>query len=398
MNNVLQQGILRLIYSAITGQAMPMPESFDLEQAMPLIKAHQIGNLVYYGAANCGIDTKQPIMQELFTVTYKNMLVDERQRSELQKLMSTFDANGIHYMPVKGVLMKSLYPKPDMRIMGDADILIKLDQYDRIRPLMQELGFEEKLESDHELIWQKPSLYLELHKRLIPSYNYDYAAYYGDGWQLGHPAADNPCRFEMTDEDQMVYLFTHFAKHYRDGGIGIRHMLDLYLYRKAKPGLDIPYLTRELEKLQLNCFYENICRTLEVWFDGAKDDELTVQITDFVFGSGSYGTRDAHQIAQGIRDKVNEGGDAKHVKRRAWFRLIFLPYDSMCKKYPVLKKTPILLPLLWVVRWISVIFKSPEKISSQRKRVQLLSEEKLDTWENQMQAVGLGFHFEEKNQ
>ena len=53
MNDCIQQGILRLIHSAITGEAMPLPEGFDLTRAMPVIKAHQIGNLVYYGAANC---------------------------------------------------------------------------------------------------------------------------------------------------------------------------------------------------------------------------------------------------------------------------------------------------------------------------------------------------------
>lgn len=396
MMDSMQQGILRLVYSAVSEEAVSLPEDFDLAQALPLIKKHQLGNLIYYGAVNCGMDSKSPVLQELFAITYKSMIVDERQRAELQKLMTAFDANGIHYMPVKGVLMKGLYPKPDMRIMGDADILINLDQYDRIRPVMLELGFAEKLESDHELIWQKPSLYLELHKRLIPSYNYDYASYYGDGWQLGHPCVDNPCRYEMSDEDQMIYLFTHFAKHYRDGGIGVRHMLDLYLYRKAKPDLDIQYLTRELEKLQLNSFFENIYCTLAVWFDGAQDDELTAQITAFIFRSGAYGARDAHQIAQGIRDKANEGGSTKQVKRRAWLRLIFLPYGSMCEKYPVLKKVPVLLPIMWVVRWFAAIFKNPKNISIQRKRVQLLTEEKLTAWENQMQAVGLGFHFEEK--
>ncbi len=396
MNDVLQQGILRLIYSAVTGEVMSLPEAFDLTQAIPLIKAHQIGNLVYYGAANCGMDTKQPVMQELFAVTYKCMITDERQRAELKRLMEAFDVNGIHYMPVKGVLMKAIYPKTDMRIMGDADILIKLDQYDRIRLVMEQLGFTEKLESDHELIWQKPSLYLELHKRLIPSYNYDYAAYYGDGWQLGHPTADNPCRFVMTDEDQMIYLFTHFAKHYRDGGIGVRHMLDLYIYRKAKPQMDESYIAEELQKLQLQEFYQYICRTLAVWFEDAPADKISDLITSRVFASGAYGAEETKQIAQGIRDKANAGGTSKQVRYRAWLYLIFLPYSHMLKKYPVLEKAPVLLPFMWVVRWLDAIFKRPYVIKQQRNRVGRLTEEKLDAWESQMREVGLAFHFEEK--
>lgn len=398
MINSMQQGILRLLQSAVSGEAMSLPEDFDLAQALPLIKKHQLGNLIYYGAVNCGIDSKSPVMQELFAITYKSMIVDERQRTELQKLMAAFDANGIHYMPVKGVLMKELYPKPDMRIMGDADILIKLDQYDRIRPVMLELGFAEKLESDHELIWQKPSLYLELHKRLIPSYNYDYAVYYGDGWQLGHPSKENPCRYEMTDEDQMIYLFTHFAKHYRDGGIGVRHMLDLYLFTKAKPNMDIAYLEKELEKLQLLLFYGHIAKTMDVWFNGAVADEMTDRITDFLFCSGSFGAKVTQRVARGVRNKTLKGGDAKRVRARFWLRVIFLPYEQMRNKYPVLKKAPILLPIMWVVRWFQTLLKGKPAIDEQRNRAHLLTEESLESWETQMQAVGLGFHFEEKEQ
>lgn len=398
MNDVLQKGILRIIYSAVTGEVMSLPEGFDLEQTMPIIKSHQVGNLVYYGAANCGIDTKLPVMQKMFAITCKSMLVDERQRKELDQLMEAFNANGIHYMPVKGVLMKALYPKTDMRIMGDADILIKLDQYDLIRPIMEQLGFEEKLESDHELIWQKPGLYLELHKRLIPSYNYDYAAYYGDGWQLGRPTADNPCCFAMTDEDQMIYLFTHFAKHYRDGGIGIRHMLDLYLYKKAKPQMNESYIEEELQKLQLREFYQNIFRTLAVWFDGATSNELTEKITARIFDSGAYGTMESKELALGIRDKANSGSTSKRVRYKALVNLVFLPYGHMIKKYPILKPAPVLLPLMWIVRWLNAIFRRPQVIAKQRNRIKILTEEKLDAWEIQMNEVGLNFHFEEKNQ
>ena len=35
-----------------------------------------------------------------------------------------------------------------MRVMGDADILIKLEHYKKIRELMTELGFEYDMEGD----------------------------------------------------------------------------------------------------------------------------------------------------------------------------------------------------------------------------------------------------------
>lgn len=395
MIDCVQQGILRLVHSAITGEAMPLPEGFDLTQAMPVIKAHQIGNLVYYGAANGGIDTKIPVMQELFAVTYKCMITDERQRKELKRLMEAFDANGIHYMPVKGVLMKALYPKTDMRIMGDADILIKFDQYDRIQPLMEQLGYTFKVETDHELVWDHPSLHLELHRRLMPDYNVDFARYYGDCWRLGKVSADNSCRYEMTEEDHMIFLFLHFAKHYRNGGIGIRHMLDLYVYKKAKSGMDEDYIARELQKMQMYDFYCNIMKTLLVWFENAEADQKTELITQRIFLSGAYGSNAGRNVFEAVRDRAANGMSAKQIQRKSWLHAIFLPYPNMCISYPVLKKAPVLLPAMWVVRWVQILLERPQVIIKHRNKVRNLNAEKLDTWESQMNAVGLAFEFKE---
>ena len=43
---------------------------------------------------------------------------------------------------------------------------------------------------------------------------------------------------EMSAEDEMIYIFTHYAKHYRAAGVGIKHILDLWVYKLYKPELD----------------------------------------------------------------------------------------------------------------------------------------------------------------
>ena len=58
-----------------------------------------------------------------------------------------------------------------MRTMGDADILIKTEQYERIVPIMNRLGYLPGVESNHECVWDKKNmLHVELHKMLIQSY------------------------------------------------------------------------------------------------------------------------------------------------------------------------------------------------------------------------------------
>lgn len=394
MNDTLQKGIITLIQSALTGEALPLPEDFDLDSAEKLIQGHQIGSLIHEGAINCKLDPQLPIMKKLLQSTCQFMYVDECQRRLLAEVLDAFDQNSIAYMSLKGVLLKSLYPRPDMRAMGDADILIQLEQYDRIRPLMTELGFTEELESDHELVWTKSCLYLELHKRLIPSYNKDYAAYFGDGWRLAHPCIDNPNRHEMTAEDQLLYLFIHFAKHFRDGGVGIRHMVDLYVYKKANPQLNEAYIAQELKKLQVYDFYCHICKTLRVWFENDTPNDKTQLITNTVFGSGSYGTKADRLAADGAR--LMAGGDsAKDVRRKQLLHMLFPSRKILCERYPILKKLPVLLPVMWIIRWISAVFCRRENIKIQQTRIQMMQEDRINRYQQALEAVDLTFHFEE---
>ena len=60
--NDLQKGILTLVRSAITGEKLPLPAGFRLEEADRLIRDHSLLPLAYQGAYNCGISPKEPLM------------------------------------------------------------------------------------------------------------------------------------------------------------------------------------------------------------------------------------------------------------------------------------------------------------------------------------------------
>ena len=390
--NQTQQSILTLLKSAITGESLPLSADFDWEIAKPLIKSHQIGPLIYAGAVNCGMDKNHPEMQRLFQTYCKNMMVSELQLQSIRQLCHAFDEEKIEYMPVKGCNMKPRYPKPELRAMGDADILIKLDQYDRIKPILIGQGYEEWQESDHELIWQGRVLQLELHKRLMPSYNKDYFRYFGDGWRLAK--VKDGTHWSMTPEDEYIYLFTHFAKHYRDGGIGLRHVLDLWVFERSVPRLDENYICAELEKLQLVEFRQNICKLLQVWFCGEASDEKTEFISRFVFDSGSWGSDESKMVAAGVRDAEIAGSAKKGKAMRLW-RVLFPELKNMQLRYPVLKKLPVLLPLFWLVRWVRTLLFRRDRIAVQRNRLRQQNAGEIETYQQALDFVGLDFHFKE---
>lgn len=390
--NDLQRGILLLLRSAVTGENLPLPAGFSLEEALPLIKKHHLAAPAYQGGSNCGLEEMSPVMLQLMQGYCRQMMRSEDQMAEVEALCAAFEEAGIDYMPLKGINMKPRYPKPELRLMGDADILIRTGQYERIQSLMEGLGYAPEVESDHEYVWRKPELMLELHKRLMPSYNADYHAYFGDGWRLAKKTGS--CRHVMTPEDEFIYLFTHFAKHYRDGGIGCRHVLDLWVYLRSFPGMDEDYIRRELERLWLPEFYENIRRLLKVWFEGGAEDEITAMMTDFVFDSGSWGKWESHVLAAEARRRA-EAGSAWGGRIRSVGKALFPSAMDIAGRYPVLKKAPWLLPVIWPVRWVSAALFRRENIAMQQRRYRSATAEKVDGYQRAMRAVGLDFHFKE---
>ena len=383
--------MLILIKSAITNTEYDLPDGFNLEKAFLDAKVHGIVSMVYYGAVNCGLDKKYEIVTKAVPSVYKDIAVCERQSAQVKRLTQAFDESGIEYMPLKGTRMRGLYPKPEMRRMGDADILIKEEQYEKIRALMPSLSYTQGYVSDHEYAWNTQGLHVELHKRLIPSYNKDYYAYFGDGWRLGKIRSENGLCYSMTDEDEMIYLFTHFAKHYRDAGIGVRHLVDLWVFRINHTKLDENYICEELKKLQLYEFYNNILTTLEVWFNGCVSDDKTDFITEVIFTSGEFGKSEAGMASAALRG-LKDGSTELEVKVRRVKDTVFVRYDSMKEIYPILKKMPILLPVMWCVHFMKRLLKRKNVIARLKKRLDVDSQ-KATEYQKTLNYVGLDFNF-----
>lgn len=389
--DTLYSDFLKILKSALQNTTEQLSETYSFEQCLDIAKRHQIKAMFYYGLMNCGVSQTEAKLPALFEHVCREMAVNETQKYEYSLLTAAFDEQGIDYLPLKGIELKEIYPSPEMRPMGDIDILIKVPQYREIKPIMEKLGFEEGVESNHEFVWRKPGCMIELHKLLIPSYNKDYFAYYGDGWRLAKKQSGT--RYCLSDEDKFIYLFTHFAKHYRDSGIGLRHIIDVWVYLKNYPDLDLDYVLTELKKLQLDEFYKNIVDTLEFWFGDGKSTDITEFITEFIFNNGVYGTKHTHILSTALKDK-KEKKSISAIKRKKVLNAIFVPYSDMCKLYPVLEKWPVFFPFYWVPHFFIRVFQKG-RLKNYANDYSLLKEESVSGYEKELHFVGLDYNFEE---
>lgn len=385
------QAIISLVKSAIDGSHAEITADTDWRQVFNYSKNQTLVPLVYYGILESDIDIPDEIKQSFNHCLLSHILVDQRQQFELAKIYEAFDRESIEYMPIKGAVLRPIYPKTEMRPMGDADILIRMHDKDKVEDNMVKLGYTLEKESAHEYVFNKDNICIEIHKCLIPPYSKDYYAYYGDGWQLANKAEDGS-RYEMSKEDHFTYLITHFAKHYRAGGIGVLHMVDFWVYLRTYQ-IDTDYVRGELEKLSLGKFFDNVMQTVDSWFNGAPYTEMTQFITQHIFNNGIWGTQETHSMASAV--KVSKSSSVKGIKLKRAVRLIFPKISSMQYRYPVLKKCPVLLPFVWIWRFFDVLLFKRDKLNRRINELNSTNEEAVTEYQKAINYVGLDFNYKD---
>ncbi len=393
MSENLKKTVIALVNSALSGKSATLPEELDFEALYDFSLKQNLIPLVYYGLVTSGLDKKNPWGQKFFFATCQLIAVSEQQNEQMNRIFAAFEENKIDFLPLKGAHLRGLYPKGEMRAMGDIDILIREEQYDRIEEVMRGLGFAFKEESNHEFVWTLGKTCVELHRYLIPSYNKDYYAYFGSGWEkaTGIPGKSE---FQMTCEDELVYLITHFAKHYRDRGIGVRHLLDIKQYLEQKE-LDMAFLKQQLSKLKLWEFFSHIRDLIAFWFYEGKADDAVRQMENVLFAGGAFGTEEGRRLSEAIKDGMR--GEEKSRKERFISRL-FLSYPRMCLLFPILRKLPVLLPFLWVWRFVYTALFKKGKLAQHCRVVSVLSKENIVRHEKNLAMVGLEFRLDSEEE
>ena len=386
-------GVITLLRSALKNEALTLPQDFDWHLASNLLYEHHLVPLGIRGAARCGVPRTDPALRHLTALFCKDVAVSRLQMQKLEKVYALFQEQGFDYMPVKGAVLKPLYPQSELRAMGDADLLIRQEQYPAIRELLLAQGMREEVESDHEFVWKDGDFKLELHKRLIPTYNRDYCGYYGDGWHLARHDGGSHAWY-LSPEDHFIYLLVHFAKHYRDGSISAKSICDFWVYRKAYPEMDGAYLIRELDKLKLTEFYRNILDLLDTWFEGAEPTNAVELLTHTAFRGGILSAEESSRVFA-----VMKQNKARHSilvsKLCLLLSALFPPVRVMANRYPALRKFPLLLPVFWFIRGFEILFLNPErrKYSLDASRNILnVDTRQLTEYEQKLRAVGLDYH------
>ena len=271
---------------------------------------------------------------------------------------------GIRPLVVKGLICRSLYPKPDQRPSGDEDVLVSPAQFDACRGMLTGLGLEVAGKEDgdvYEIPFHKPGspLYIELHRSLFPPEAEAYG--YLNGFFAG--VFDRAVELEIRGErvltlaptDHMFYLICHAFKHFLHSGFGIRQVCDMVLFAR-RYGAEVDW-----QQIRVNCeairglkFAAAVFRIGEKHlgipqpeaFRGMQVDEMPM-LGDLLLG-GLYG--DATLSRKHSSNITLDAVAAEKLGKRPRSVLrtsLFPSAEAMAVRYPYLREKPWLLPVAW---------------------------------------------------
>ncbi len=350
MSNTGRQ-LLDIIQYVLTGA--PLPEEMDWEQMRALSFYHHLEGFLYYA-----VRERDDVDESIKAECKKKHMIFVAQQLQQDAFASTMfyelTQKGIRHMPLKAQWFRPLYPHPDLRFSSDVDFYFDPAHKAEVQEMMQDAGFELKMEYVQNFIYTKGILTVEPHFAIAESERD--VAYFGDVWARAN--TQNNILYTFSYEDMYIYHLLHTYKHMLEGGAGVRSVIDTWIWNKNRPQMDRAYLEGEYEKLGISRFASALERLSRVWFDGEESDEDMECLGAYILQGGTYGTK-SHKAHM---DYV-EGQDGKALKRAKrkylWNRL-FPTYKEMSWNFPVLKKCPILLPFIWMYRLLGVLF-SPKR-------------------------------------
>lgn len=356
----------------------------DLEAVYEYVKISGISAITFMALENA-VDV---VDENSFMFEWKKMRLNAMRRNllfdqERSEITNFLEQNGIWYLPLKGSVIKEMYPNPEMREMNDNDILIDQNGRDQAKDFMLSKGYhikpndkgviDDKGNSDEFI--KDPFFYFELHKFLIEERyspkQYDYFLSIKDRLIKD---SDKEYGYHMSDEDFYLYMICHAHKHFSRNGMGIRFLMDEYVFLKEKgETLDNDYINEKIREFGLEQFDADLRKVSKLAFD--EDVECSVEslsdsekaLYDSCLGAGIFGNvetrwkNEAYEMSANSTDTITK---KEYIKKRLfpdenWYRI----YHPFVYKHKIVK------PFFTIYRLTVLAFRGRKNVKKEMDQV-----------------------------
>lgn len=284
------------------------------------------------------------------------------------RLYQRFLQADLKVLVLKGIVCRSLYPKPDNRPSNDEDLYVRKEDSARAEQIMVEDGFHVANRSAEVTTLLDPAsgLSIELHTTLFSEKSQAYGSYqqfFADAF--AHPAVHRimGCDvYSLSHAQHMLFLIMHFVKHFLHGGVGIRQVLDIIMYaERFGPEIDWDHLYVVLDEEHVLTLCENVF-AIAVDHLGFDVSRITLpqgvdlvaldyaELLDDIVAAGLFG-KSSKEREHSSTITLNAVADGKRSLRKS----LFPGVSDLAGRYPYLNAHPWMLPRAWGNRILNYV-------------------------------------------
>ncbi len=357
-----------------------------------IAKKHNLVSIMAQAMEKLGFESDSDIwkrwLKEKNQLIYKSVLMDV----EREAIQDFFEKNNIWYMLLKGMVIRKYYPAPELREMADNDILFDNKYSKEVYDFMTARGYksDDYNKGYHDEYLKPPAYNFEMHRQLVSSKErpkwYEYykdvkSILIKDTNENRETAANSESnntsnQFYFSDNDFYVYFIVHTYKHFLNSGMGLRTVLDVYLYvSNLQEKLDFDYIEEQLKKLDAYDFEQTFRSIAFKMFDENLEDRKWWDLFDvkeqemlsYVLDAGTYGNLEnsvAHKMGYTKGEKKKTSDKAKYI-----FRRLFPSMDTIEEFFPFFYKHKWAIPFLYIYRIGKIPFTRRKKVAGELKEV-----------------------------
>lgn len=361
MNSLIT--IIKNQIQSSTAHVLDVPLVPDDAAILSLAQKHDLLQFIY--AATNDSKNLSPIIARMMRIDYVT-----------REVMDILEAAQIPHVPLKGAVLRSLYPEFWMRTSCDVDILVQEEDLERAVNALTNNNYRvDGKKNFHDIhLYSEDAVHLELHFNIKESID-PMDNVLDRVWKHTIPVDGTTFCYKESPEFFLFHHIAHMAYHFHRGGCGIRPFIDLWILEQKLP-IDQGKYRKLIQSAGLEKFEKQAFRLMRYWFDNGEADDLILNMEHFVINGGVYGSKKQSLV---IRQGQAES------KLAYFFNRLIMPYKFMVILYPVLKKHKWLMPFCQVHRW--------GKAVGARKRVagevQMVMTSKEDYSVDMMKELGL---------
>ena len=373
--NKNQRYLLKLLSSAIRDQIPPEPgfKSVNWNYIYSEAVAHEVHTLIY--PTLCKLNPIQTPSQDLMDKWRDCTLLAATKQlqcmDEARRVLAAFNKYRIPVIALKGITLRNLYPQPELRTMGDIDLLVQPQLKVEAGKILESMGYNlEANISNVSSYYHTNFLNIELHHALFfaPSFVIMFAEFEAKLWSN----TNTDYVFEqisqvLSTEDSITYIMAHMSKHFLGSGFGLRQLCDITLLveKYISSGKNIKFIKENMnQKLSvINLTILKICKdylNLYVPLIFEIDNDNVEIMLNYIFKCGVYGKKSitdsiSSVVSGSLYGKPRNQKGIIHASRYLLSNILFPPTCKMNERFKYAKKSYVLLPIAWIHRFFHAL-------------------------------------------